>query len=109
MSNDTSTPANPAFPEWLDRGDNSWQLTAASLVALQSIPGLLILYGGFVKAKWAINSAFMCLYAFAAVLVCWVIWGYKMAFGAHMIPGLVGIPGPVLSIHTELSQGECRI
>ena len=102
MSNAT---ANPAFPDWLERGDNSWQLTAASLVALQSIPGLLVLYAGFVKSKWAINSAFMCLYAFAAVLVCWVVWGYRMGFGEHMIPGLVGKPGPVLSIANELSQG----
>ena len=42
-------------PEWLDKGDNAWQLTAATLVGLQSIPGLMILYGGIVKRKWAIN------------------------------------------------------
>jgi Amt family ammonium transporter len=29
---------------WLDTGDNSWQLTAATLVGLQSVPGLVILY-----------------------------------------------------------------
>lgn len=29
---------------WLDTGDNAWQLTAASLVGLQSIAGLTILY-----------------------------------------------------------------
>jgi Amt family ammonium transporter len=38
------------------------------------------------------------------VLVCWVTWGYRMAFGEHMIPGLVGKPGPVMSSTTELSQ-----
>lgn len=37
-------------------------------------------------------------------LLVWVVWGYKMGFGKHMIPGLVGIPGPVLSSHTELQQ-----
>lgn len=58
-------------PAWLDTGDNAWQLTAASLVALQSIPGLCILYAGLVKKKWAINSMFMVFYAFACVLICW--------------------------------------
>jgi Amt family ammonium transporter len=28
---------------WLDTGDNAWQLTAASLVALQSVPGLVVM------------------------------------------------------------------
>ena len=92
-----------AFPPWLDTGDNAWQLTAATLVGLQSIPGLMVLYGGIVKKKWAINSAFMVLYAFAAVLLVWVICGYEAAFGRQWIP-LMGIPQPLLSIDSELSQ-----
>ncbi|CAK7346508.1 unnamed protein product [Dovyalis caffra] len=75
-------------PEWMNKGDNAWQLTAATLVGLQSVPGLVILYGSIVKKKWAVNSAFMALYAFAAVLVCWVGWGYQMSFGHKMIPFL---------------------
>ncbi len=55
-------------PQWLDTGDNAWQLAAATFVGLQSIPGLTVLYGGIVKKKWAINSAFMSMYAFASVL-----------------------------------------
>lgn len=74
MSNGT---ANPTDPDWLDTGDNAWQLTAASLVALQSVPGLVVLYAGWVKHKWAINSSFMAFYAFAAVLVCWCIYAYN--------------------------------
>ncbi len=46
-------------PKWLDQGANAWQMAAATFVALQSIPGLVILYGGIVKKKWVINSAFM--------------------------------------------------
>ncbi|GFS44978.1 ammonium transporter 2 [Actinidia rufa] len=75
-----------ASPEWMNKGDNAWQLVAATLVGLQSVPGLLILYGGAVKKKWAVNSAFMALYAFACVLVCWVGWGYRLAFGDKLIP-----------------------
>ncbi|XP_038717382.1 ammonium transporter 2 member 5-like isoform X2 [Tripterygium wilfordii] len=90
-----SLPANlapdAASPEWLNKGDNAWQLTAATLVGLQSVPGLVILYGSIVKKKWAVNSSFMALYAFAAVLVCWVGWGYNMSFGKHFIP-ILGRP-----------------
>ncbi|KAH6790909.1 ammonium transporter 2 [Perilla frutescens var. frutescens] len=75
-----------ANPEWMSKADNSWQLTAATLVGLQSVPGLIILYGGAVKKKWAVNSAFMALYAFACVLVCWVCWGYRLSFGDQLVP-----------------------
>lgn len=50
--------------------------------------GLVILYGSIVKKKWALNSALMALYAFAAVLVCWVGWGYQLAFGDTLVPFL---------------------
>ncbi|KAF8397245.1 hypothetical protein HHK36_016155 [Tetracentron sinense] len=76
----------PAVPPWLNKGDNAWQMTAATLVGLQSMPGLVILYGSIVKKKWAVNSAFMALYAFAAVLICWVLVCYRMAFGHKLLP-----------------------
>ncbi|KAI4376314.1 hypothetical protein MLD38_014094 [Melastoma candidum] len=71
-------------PPWMNKGDNAWQITAATLVGLQSIPGLMILYGGAVKKKWAVNSAFMALYAFACVIFCWVLWGFRMSFGDEL-------------------------
>ncbi|XP_027336805.1 ammonium transporter 2-like [Abrus precatorius] len=76
----------PASPYWLNKGDNAWQMTAATLVGLQSMPGLVILYASIVKKKWAVNSAFMALYAFAAVLLCWVLLCYRMAFGDKLLP-----------------------
>ncbi|HTW84529.1 MAG TPA: ammonium transporter [Candidatus Sulfotelmatobacter sp.] len=104
--------ANPyvAAPSFLNAGDNAWQLTAATFVGMQSIPGLAILYAGLVKKKWALNSAVMCFYAFSIVLVCWVLWGYNMGFGApaNLGPGIlsqsVGIPHPAISPDGELSQ-----
>lgn len=35
-------------PDWLNNGDNAWQLTAATLVGLQSVPGLMVMYAGSV-------------------------------------------------------------
>ena len=40
-------------PSFLNSGDTAWQLTAATFVGMQSIPGLAILYAGLVKKKWA--------------------------------------------------------
>ncbi|MCY0879386.1 MAG: ammonium transporter [Firmicutes bacterium] len=100
-------------PHYLNTGDNAWQLTAATFVGLQSVPGLAILYGGIVKKKWAINSAMMVVYAFSIVLITWVLFGFSMGFGSplHLGPGIlssiVGIPRPVLS---DLSlQGVAKV
>ena len=110
------------YPGFINPGDNAWQLFSAILVGLMSVPGLAILYGGVVKKKWAINSAMMCFYAFAMVLLVWMLWGYNMSFGnplgnPKLIPAanfhsylvgilhnLVGIPGPALSAAAEQSQ-----
>ena len=95
--------SNATAPPWLDTGNNAWQLTAASLVGLQSVPGLVVLYAGIMQRKWAINSAFMAFYGFAATLICWVIWAYRMGFGEQWIP-IAGVPGPILGIDTLLQQ-----
>jgi Amt family ammonium transporter len=92
-----------ASPKWLDTGSNAWQMAAATFVGLQSIPGLVILYGGIVKKKWALNSAFMAMYAFAAVMIVWVLWAYNMAFGEQWFPFL-GTPKPALSADFLLGQ-----
>ncbi|XP_020973051.1 ammonium transporter 3 member 1 [Arachis ipaensis] len=86
---------SPAVPDWLNKGDNAWQMVSATLVGIQSMPGLVILYGSIVKKKWAVNSAFMALYAFAAVVICWVTWAYKMSFGDKLLP-FWGKAGPAL-------------
>src|SRR3984957_14626933 len=83
-------------PKWLDSGANAWQMAAATFVSLQSIPGLVILYGGIVKKKWAINSAFMAIYAFVSAMVVWVLFAYNMSFGPQWFPFL-GKPIPALS------------
>ena len=67
------------------RGDNAWQMAAATFVGLQSIPGLTVLYGGIVKKKWAINSAFMSMYAFASVLLVWVLLRLQHGVRATMV------------------------
>ena len=93
-------------PKWLDSGNNAWQLAAATFVGLQSIPGLAVLYAGYVKQKWAINSAFMCFYAFASVLVVWVLFDYNMAFGEQWFPFL---GKPALATSATFLTGQAMI
>ena len=94
-------------PKFVNAGDTAWQLTAATFVGLQSVPGLAILYGGLVKKKWALNSAVMVFYAFSIVLMVWMLWGFNMAFG-QTAPGIltnwVGIPTPALGAVSETGQ-----
>jgi len=99
-------------PTWLNPGDNAWQLTAATLVGLMSVPGLVVLYGGVMQKRWSINSMMLTFAAFATVLIIWVLYAYKMGFGNPIGHGrgffdtFVGKPGPVLS-HKELQhQGD---
>ncbi len=69
------------YPSWLNSGDNTWQVSAATFVALQSIPGLAVLYAAVVPKKWAVNVLAMMFAGFSLVLIAWVLWSYKMGFG----------------------------
>jgi len=104
------------YPHWLGPGDNAWQLTAATLVGLMSVPGLVVLYGGVMQKRWSVNSMMLSFIAFALVLVMWVLYGFKMGFGnpVHVFGGshsffsnFIGKPGPVLNPASE--QGQARI
>ena len=69
------------YPTWLNPGDNAWQLTAATLVGLMSVPGLVVLYGGVMQKRWSVNSMMLAFSAFAAVLIVWVLYAFNMGFG----------------------------
>jgi ammonium transporter, Amt family len=94
------------YPSWLNAGDTSWQLTAATLVGLMSLPGLAVLYGGLVQRKWAVNTMIMAFSGFCLVLIVWVLWVFKMGFGQAWIGTFVGHPGPVIGAASEQGQGN---
>jgi len=103
------------YPSWLNSGDNTWQLVAATLVGLMSLPGIAVLYGGLVQRKWAVNTMLMAFAGFSIVLIVWVLWAYNQGFG-HPIGGgggtgilgffhnLWGIPHPIVSHFGEQNQ-----
>ncbi len=104
-----------AYPSWLSPGDNAWQMTAATLVGLMSVPGLVVLYGGVMQKRWSINSMMLTFAGFATVLILWVLWGFKMGFGtpwhglsSHGFFGnFIGVPGEILGHSAE--QGQASI
>ena len=55
-------------------------MTAATLVGLMSVPGLVVLYGGVMQKRWSVNSMMMAFVAFAIVLIVWCLFAFKMAF-----------------------------
>src|SRR5271154_436717 len=96
------------YPDWLNSGDNAWQLVAATLVGLMSIPGIAVLYGGIVQKKWVVNTMLMAFTGFALVLVVWVLWGFKMSFGTpanlhagNFFNNFVGVPHTIMSSNNE--------
>ena len=100
---------------WLSPGDNAWQMTAATLVGLMSVPGLVVLYGGVMQKRWSVNSMMMAFVAFALVLVVWVLYGFKMGFGSPVhifgakhgfFANLIGEPGSILNSNALLNQGN---
>ncbi len=105
------------YPTWLNSGDNAWQLTAATLVGLMSVPGLVVLYGGVMQKRWSVNSMMLAFSAFATTLIVWVLFAFEMGFGnpwhglSHSTHGFfanfIGQPGSVLN-HLE-EEGQATI
>jgi Amt family ammonium transporter len=81
---------NIPYPGWLNPADNTWQIVAATLVGLMSLPGLAVLYGGLVRKKWIVNTMFMTFMAFSLTLIVWMLWGYNLAFGPASHLGATG-------------------
>ena len=90
------------YPSWLNPADNTWQITAATFVGLMSLPGLAVLYASIVPKKWAVNVLAMMFAGFSLVLVAWVLWSYKMGFGATSIGG-----GVRNGCQTWIGGGNC--
>src|SRR5271154_4464674 len=120
------------YPSWLNPADNTWQITAATFVGLMSLPALAVLYASIVPKKWAVNVLAMMFAGFSLVLIAWVLWTYKLGFGAtslghgvvnglptqnvtggksvgwftHFIDNFVGQPGQILNSFNETGQAS---
>ena len=72
------TPA--LFAQELNSGDTSWILTSTALVLFMTLPGLALFYGGLVRSKNVLSVLMQCFAIACLISVCWVIYGYSLAF-----------------------------
>ena len=101
----TSAPASPVAAPALDSGDNAWMLASCALVLMMTAPGLILFYGGLVRAKNVLSTMMHSLILMALVSMLWMIFGYSMAFAPGnafagnpltylMLNGVGGAPNP---------------
>src|SRR6201994_2383855 len=95
------------YASWLNAGDNSWQMTAGTLVGLMSIPALAVLYGGLVQKKWAMNTVRMGFPPFGLLLIVWLVWEFKLGFGPPLVKTFIGDPRTIRGAAAE--QGQTSI
>ncbi|MCX5494723.1 ammonium transporter [Kaistia dalseonensis] len=86
---DAAAAAAPAAPV-LNSGDTAWMLVSSVLVLFMIVPGLVLFYGGLVRAKNMLSVLMQGLLIASIVMVAWVFYGYSLAFtdGGPFIGGL---------------------
>jgi Amt family ammonium transporter len=72
--------AAPAAAPTPNKGDTAWLIVATLLVAMMSIPGLALFYGGLVRAKNMLSVLMQVMMVFSLITVLWFIYGYSLAF-----------------------------
>ncbi len=72
--------AAPAAAPTPNKGDTAWLIVATLLVAMMSIPGLALFYGGLVRAKNMLSVLMQVIMVFSLITVLWFIYGYSLAF-----------------------------
>ncbi len=97
--------ASPIAAPVLNSGDNAWMLASCALVLMMTAPGLILFYGGLVRAKNVLATMMHSLILMALVSMLWMIFGYSMAFAPgnafagnpvtyFMLNGVGGAPNP---------------
>ncbi len=99
-------PANSeAATSNFNSGDNAWMLMSCALVLMMTAPGLILFYGGLVRAKNVLATMMHSLILMALVSMIWMVFGYSMAFAPgnafignpltyFMLKGVGGDPNP---------------
>jgi Amt family ammonium transporter len=79
---DASSPPPAAPAAAINTGDNAWLLASSALVLMMTAPGLILFYGGLVRAKNVLSTMMHSLVLMAVISALWMVYGYSMAFGA---------------------------
>ncbi len=72
--------AEAAAPPSLDSGNTAWVLAASALVLLMTLPGLMLFYGGLVRARNLLSVLMHCFVISCVVSLLWMAFGYSLVF-----------------------------
>ncbi len=64
-----------------DSGDTAWLMASAALVLVMTIPGLMLFYGGRLRATNILSVTLQCGAVAAMASLLWIVIGYTLAFG----------------------------
>lgn len=70
-----------AGSQGVSSGDNAWMLTSTALVLMMTAPGLILFYGGLVRARNVLGTMMHSLFLMGMISILWAVFGYGMAFG----------------------------
>jgi Amt family ammonium transporter len=73
--------AQDAMADVADSGDTAWILVSSAFVLLMTMPGLVLFYGGLVRAKNFLAVGLQIGAVAAIVSLLWVLIGYTLSFG----------------------------
>ncbi|MBX3730488.1 MAG: ammonium transporter [Candidatus Sumerlaeia bacterium] len=71
-------------------GDNAWMMTSSAIVLMMTAPGLILFYGGLVRARNVLSIFMQSMFLMGLASVFWLVAGYSLAFseGSPFVGGL---------------------
>ncbi|MBY5934850.1 ammonium transporter [Tateyamaria omphalii] len=65
----------------MNHADIGWVMVATAMVFFMSLPGLILFYGGMVRARNVISLMVQCYAVACMMALLWFVLGYSIAFG----------------------------
>ncbi len=85
---------------------NSWIMTSSAIVLMMTAPGLILFYGGLVRAKNVLSVMMQSFFCMGMVSILWLIYGYSVAFGGAESSWWGGLGKAFLAgVSTDTSEG----
>lgn len=79
-------------PPDIDSGAVAWTLMSSALVLLMT-PALAFFYGGMMSTRAVLHTMMLSFSSLAVIGITWSLFGYSLAFGPPVAPGVNVIGG----------------
>ncbi len=86
--------------------NNSWIMTSSAIVLMMTAPGLILFYGGLVRAKNVLSVMMQSFFCMGLVSILWLVYGYSVALGDSESPYWGGLGKMFLAgVSSDTSEG----